>query len=149
MEPVKTSRRYDSTRRRELARQGRDAILEVARRLFLDDGYAATTMASIAEQAGVSVETVYKSFGNKAGLLGAIAERALAGPGTVPTVQLSDDMAAKEHDPYLIIRNWARFASEVTPRLSPVVLLMRSAAGGSPEMADLLARLDAERLSRM
>src|SRR5207249_810687 len=117
--------------------------------LFLAGGYAATTMASIADQAGVSVETVYKAFGNKPGLLRAIAEHALAGPGAVPTVRLSDQMAAAEHDPHVIIRSWAGFAAEVTPRFAPVVLLIRAAAGSSPEMADLLAQLDAERLDRM
>jgi AcrR family transcriptional regulator len=150
MADVKTRRRYDSTRRREQARQGRAQILDVARRLFLTDGYAAATMQSIAAQAGVSVETVYKAFGNKTGLLRAIADRAMAGPGAMSTMQQSDEMAAHEHNPYVVIRKWAQFASEVTPRGAPVVLLIRSAAaGGSTEMAELLAELDAQRLSRM
>jgi AcrR family transcriptional regulator len=147
---VKTSRRYDSSRRRSQAQKSRDTILEVARRLFLADGYAATTIAAIAAAAEVSVETVYKAFGNKAGLVRAIADAALAGPAAVaPTMQRSDEMAAREANPYTIIREWAAFASEVTPRLAPVVLLIRSATGSSPEMADLLAGLDADRLDRM
>jgi AcrR family transcriptional regulator len=124
-------------------------VLEAARRLFLADGYAATTIASIATAAGVSVETVYKAFANKPGLLRAVAEAALAGPDGIPTTQRSDEMGAREANPYAIVRNWAAFAAEVTPRLAPVVLLIRSAAGSSPEMADLLAQLDADRLERM
>jgi AcrR family transcriptional regulator len=124
-------------------------MLEVARRLFLADGYAATTIAAIAAAAGVSVEAVYKAFGNKSGLLRAIAEAALAGPGAVPTMQRSDEMGSHETDPYSLVRNWAEFAAEVTPRLAPVILLIRSAAGTSAEMADLLAQLDADRLHRM
>jgi AcrR family transcriptional regulator len=150
MVDVKTRRRYDSTRRRELARQGRAQILDVARELFLADGYAATTMQSIAAHTGVSVETVYKAFGNKTGLLRAIADHAMAGPGPLSTMQQSDEMAAREHNPYVVVRKWAHFASEVTPRGAPVMLLIRSAAaGGATEMAELLAELDAQRLSRM
>jgi AcrR family transcriptional regulator len=149
MADVKTPRRYDSSRRRERAQQTRGAVLAVARRLFLADGYAATTIGAIASEAGVSVETVYKAFGNKPGLLRAVADAAMAGPDAVPTTRRSDEMGARESDPYAIVRNWAQFASEVTPRLAPVILLIRSAAASSPEMADLLAVLDAGRLDRM
>jgi AcrR family transcriptional regulator len=124
-------------------------MLEAARRLFLADGYAATTIASIAAAADVSVEAVYKAFGNKSGLLRAVAEAALAGPGAVPTTQRSDEMGAREANPHSIVRNWAEFASQVAPRLAPVILLIRSAAGSSAEMADLLAQLDGDRLARM
>jgi AcrR family transcriptional regulator len=36
-------------------------VVEAARRLFLRDGFAATTIAAIAAQAQVSVETIYKA----------------------------------------------------------------------------------------
>ena len=149
MKPVKAARTYDSTRRREQAQQNREAILDAARRLFLADGYAATKISTIARQAGVSVETVYKAFGNKSGLVAAIADAAMAGPDVLPTMQRSDEMGSRETDPYTIVKRWAEFASEVTPRLAPVILLIRAAAASSPEMANLLARLDAERHDRM
>jgi AcrR family transcriptional regulator len=149
MSQVKPTRRYDSTRRREQAVQVREAILAVARERFLAEGFAATTVAAVAREAGVSIETVYKAFRNKVGLLRAVAERAMAGPDAVPTMRRSDEMAARETDPYVIVREWARFATEVTPRVAPVMLLMRTAAGHSPDIADLLAQLDADRLARM
>jgi AcrR family transcriptional regulator len=150
METVKTPRSYDSTRRRAQARQNRDAVLDAAGTLFLRNGYAATTVAAIAAEAGVSVETVYKAFGNKPGLVRALADAAMAGPGAVPTMRRSDEMSSREVDPNALVRKWAAFTVEVTPRLAPVVLLIRAAAtGGSAEMTDLLARLDAERLDRM
>lgn len=148
MPSVKGRRTYDATRRRERARRTRQAVVDAAWRLFRAEGYATTTIASIAADAGVSVETVYKSFGNKPGLLRAIAESAMAGPG-VPTMRRSGEMAARETDPYLIVHEWARFAAELTPRAAPVFLLIRAAAGTSPELADLLARLDEDRLARM
>jgi AcrR family transcriptional regulator len=150
METVKTPRSYDSTRRRAQARQNRDAVLDAAGTLFLRNGYAATTVAAIAAEAGVSVETVYKAFGNKPGLVRALADAAMAGPGAVPTMRRSDEMSSREVDSNALVRKWAAFTVEVTPRLAPVVLLIRAAAtGGSAEMTDLLARLDAERLDRM
>ena len=65
-------------------------------------------------------------------------------------MQRSDEMGAREaQTPYAIVAEWAGFACEVTPRLAPVVLLIRSASGSSPELADLLADLDTFRLRRM
>ncbi|HVL03972.1 MAG TPA: TetR family transcriptional regulator, partial [Acidimicrobiales bacterium] len=58
---VKPRRRYDARGRQEQARRTRWAVLEAAHRLFLEQGYAATTMAAIAAEAAVSVETVYKA----------------------------------------------------------------------------------------
>jgi AcrR family transcriptional regulator len=146
---VKTRRPYDSSRRQQQARQRRAAILEVAWRLFRADGYAGTTIASIAAEAGVSVETIYKTFGSKPRVLAAVADAALAGPDAAPTMRRSDEMGARETDPYTIVESWATFACEVTPRLAPVVLLIQSAATASSELTELLARLDAERLDRM
>jgi len=71
---VNTRRRYDSSGRRERARQTRDQITSIARELFLSDGYAGTTVAGIAAAAHVSVETIYKGFGGKPGLVRAIIE---------------------------------------------------------------------------
>ena len=84
MGEVKSTRRYDTSRRREQARQTRDAVLHAAREQFLEHGYAATTVARIAERAGTSVETVYKAFGGKSGLVRALWDRGLAGRGPIP-----------------------------------------------------------------
>ena len=81
---VNTRRRYDSSGRRERAQQTRDQITDIARELFLSDGYTDTTVAAIAAAAHVSVETIYKGFGGKPGLVGAIIE-ARAWPGRAPS----------------------------------------------------------------
>ena len=149
MTSVKSRRRYDSTGRQQQARRTHDAVLDTARRRFLDDGYAATTVAAIAGDADVSVETVYKTFGGKSGLVRAIYERGLAGRGPVPAPNRSDAMQDRERDPREIIRNWGTLTTEVAPRVAPVLLLIRSAAATDPEMADLLAESDTQRLRRM
>jgi AcrR family transcriptional regulator len=146
---VKPKRRYNSSGRQEQARRTREAILEVARRLLLADGYAATTVAAIAQASNVSVETIYKSFGGKPGLVRAIYERGLEGVGPVPAELRSDAMRAAEADPRTIIDNWGMFVTEVAPLSAPILLLIRTAAASDPELAALLETTDRLRLSRM
>lgn len=148
-EDVKAARRYDGTRRREQARQNREAIIGVARSRFLSEGFAPTTIASIAEAAGVSVDTIYKAFGGKPGLLRAICETALAGDGPIPAEARSDTLQTSEPDPRLIIRGFGALSAEVAPRIAPILLLIRDAAIADPEMAILRAEMDTRRLTRM
>jgi AcrR family transcriptional regulator len=65
-------REYDSNRRQRQAAQTRADILQVARRLFAERGYPATTIEAIAAEAEVSEATVYAGFGSKAGILPAL-----------------------------------------------------------------------------
>jgi AcrR family transcriptional regulator len=142
-------RAYDSSGRRERAQRNRAAVLDAARRRFLADGYAPTTITAVADEVGVSVETIYKAFGSKAGLVAAIWDRGLAGTGPVPAPHRSDQMQALEGDPRQIIRNWGRLTAEVAPRVSPILLLIRAAATTDPDMAELLTRTDRQRFERM
>jgi len=148
-EPVKSSRRYDSPRRRQQAIATRNAVLDAAERLFLEQGYGPTTIASIARGASVSVETIYKGFGGKAGLVRALWQRGLEGTGPIPAERRSDEIHDREEDPRAVILAWSRFMIEVAPLAAPILLLMRAAAVSDPEMARLLEESDAERLRRM
>src|SRR5215216_1877808 len=78
-ERVKPKRRYHSPRREEQAAATRRAILEAAQRLFEKQGYAATTMAAIAEEAEVALKTVYVAFETKSGVLRALWNLRLRG----------------------------------------------------------------------
>jgi AcrR family transcriptional regulator len=142
-------RRYDSSGRQRKARHNRDAVLDAAQRRFLLEGYAATTVAAIAGDAGLSVETIYKSFGGKAGLVTAIWQRGLAGDGPIPAPERSDQMSRSLDDPRAIIANWGKLTTEVMPMVAPILLLIRSAATTDTEMAALLADTDAQRRTRM
>lgn len=146
---VKAARSYDSTRRQERARQSRERVVGVAARLFLAHGYAATSVAVIAEGSGVSVDTIYKTFGGKPGMVRAIVAWALKGEGPIPAELRSDLLQAEEPDPRKIIAGWGRFVTEIAPRASPILLLARSAAGTDPELVPLLEEIDASRLRRM
>jgi AcrR family transcriptional regulator len=83
MQPVaKTSpptRRYDSSRRTRQAAQTRSEVLAAAVALFNEHGWAGTTLAAIAAQAGVAIETIYSGFGSKKGLLRAAMDVAVVG----------------------------------------------------------------------
>jgi AcrR family transcriptional regulator len=147
--PVKAARRYDSSRRREQSRETRARVLDAARRLFLRGGYGSTTVAAIAAAAGVSVETVYKTYGGKAGLVRAIRDSALAGDRAVPAEQRSDELRAREPDPRKVVAAWGTFTTEIMPRVAPILLLVRAAGVTDPEMASLQREMDDARLARM
>ncbi len=146
---VKPRRRYDSRGRQAQAVRTRAAVLAAAERRFLEDGYARTTIAAIADEAQVSVETVYKAFGGKSGLVRAIYDRALTGHDAVPAYRRSDEMRDRESDPRVILRNWGDLTAEVASTLAPIRTIIRAAAGTDPDIATLLADSDAERLVRM
>jgi AcrR family transcriptional regulator len=144
-----TRRPYDRTRRRERAVQSREAILDAASRRFLGEGFRATTISSIAVDAAVSVDTIYKAFGGKSGLVKALCERALAGSGTVPAETRSDELQAETQDPRRLLHELGRLTTEVAPRIAPLLLLLATAAETDQEAARLRAELDSSRLARM
>src|SRR6476661_11230823 len=80
---TKAKRPYDARRRRERATQEREAtsgrVVEAARDLFLSRGYVATTMAEIAREAGVALQSVYTAGQSKADLLHLVIDLAVAG----------------------------------------------------------------------
>ena len=142
-------RSYDSSARKKRADESRDRILDAAESAFLERGYATPTVASIAATAGVSVDTIYKSFGGKPGLVRAIHSRALRGERDRPAEERSDQVQAEEPDPRRIVAAWGRFTAELSPRAAPIALLVRSAAATDPELAALAGGLDRSRLERM
>jgi AcrR family transcriptional regulator len=147
--PVKPRRRYDSRGRQEQAGRTRWAMLQAARRLFLDQGYAATTMPAVAAAAGVSVQSVYKAFGNKPALLKAVFDVAIAGDDEpVPVLQREAlGRVRAEPDPYRKLSLYGEFVAEVTPRHVPIQLLARAAATADPGAAGVWDQLRAERLA--
>ena len=142
-------RPYDTSRRHQQAARTRVAMIDAAAHRFLRDGYATTTISSIAADVGVSDDTIYKSFGGKPGLIRAIREQALEGAEREPAEARSDDLHGGNLDGRSIIAAWGALTAEVMPRVAPVLLLVRDAGVTDPEVADLLIELDADRLGRM
>jgi AcrR family transcriptional regulator len=148
---VKKKRPYDSSRRQELAKQNRLAILDAARDLFFDRGYAATTIAEIAARAGVSVETIYKAYGNKPGVAKALFDHAAA--GDLEPVALFDrpEVKAVEAEPDARKKIELFFSAYPTrrARTGPVELFLRDAAVTDPAAAAVRAEVKAEQLRGM
>jgi AcrR family transcriptional regulator len=148
---VKSTRRYDSTSRQEQARRNRRAVLAAARRQFLEQGYGSTTLAAVAGEAGVSVETVYKAFGNKAGLLKAVFDIAVAGDDE--PIPLADrdwvDAIQAEQDPMRKLRMFGDHVGDVGARTATVQLLARDAGVSDPAAAGIWEQMQTEKLTGM
>ncbi len=143
------NRRYDASGRKAKAQAQHDQIVVIAEQNFLQQGYASTTVTTIADAAGVSVDTIYKTFGGKPGLVRAIRDRALLGRGPVPAERRSDQLHDGHLDGHTIIHAWGALTTEVAPRVAPILLLVRDASLHDPELGSLLQEMDAQRLQRM
>ena len=132
--PVK--RAYDNSGREAAARETRRAVVQAARGLFLDRGYASTTLAQVAERAGVSVQTVYAQFGNKPAIVKQILDEAIAGDDEPVAIVDRPEVLAQlaEPDPHKRLRMHARDTTARMPRTEPVDRMMRSAAEADPAM---------------
>lgn len=151
MQPVKSPRRYDSSRRQTQARLTRAAVLDAARQAFAEHGYAATTVGAIAAAAQVSVETVYKAFGNKAGLLKAIFDIAIVDDDEPVPLQQRDMVARiqAESDGHKKLHIYGTEYAKRAERAVPIQLLVRDAAAADSGANELLERLNEERLTGM
>ncbi|WP_188192097.1 TetR/AcrR family transcriptional regulator [Nonomuraea sp. SYSU D8015] len=127
-------RRYDSLRRTAQALETRAEIARAARRLFVERGWAATTVRDVAREAGVSVPTVYAVYGNKAGLTRALADA--ADLSADPSRQLAE-LEAAESDPRRQLAAMAGFDRRLYERAGDVITLLREAGRVEPELAGL------------
>ncbi len=145
---VKRTRPYDSPRRREQAAATRRAILEAAQTLFERDGYAATSMPSIAAEAGVALKTVYVAFETKANLLTALWNARLGeDEETVPVFERAWYRGlVEEPDPGCKLRILATQAREVKTRSGDLLEVIRNAAAADAEIAVLWREIQAKLL---
>ncbi len=143
---VKPTRRYESPRRRAQAAETRRQILAAAQRLFEEHGYAATTMAAIAAEAGVALKTVYVAFETKSGVLRALWNLLLRGDDDTAPVAERDWFRAvvEEPDPERQLRLTARNSRSVKERAGAILNVIRSAAPVDPDIAALWERIEAE-----
>ena len=146
MDEVKSPR----TRRTARAEATRRRVVEAANRLFVERGYRATTIESVADAADVSVETIYKRFGNKAGLLKAAREVAVAGAPeppaffTFPSAPINEAINAAS-DQEARLRTLAELSSRRLERLAPFHRMLRNAGTGDLELAEFVANDHANR----
>lgn len=127
-------RRYDSLRREAQARETRAEIARAARRLFVAQGWAATTVRDVAREAGVSVPTVYAAYRDKTGLLWALAEAAdLSADAPRMLAELEDAAAA----PGRQLAAMAGYDRRLFERAGDLIALVREAGRTEPDLATL------------
>ena len=123
-----------------------EEVIAAAQPLFLKHGYAGTTMAAIAREAGVVVETVYRSFGSKAALFAAVVEAALAGGVERAEVPVEERPAIAaiiaETDPARQVALYAATQPGIHRRGGPLLRAVRDAAAVDPEVARVWSELE-------
>jgi AcrR family transcriptional regulator len=131
-----TRRRYTNTRRTAQAAQTRLDIVNAAIALFSENGWSGTTVATIAERAGVAVETVYSGFGSKKALLRQAMDVSVVGDAEpVPYFQRAD-VQALAHGPLDDrMRRGIEILAEVHERSSGVFFALLEAASSDQEIA--------------
>ncbi len=144
-------RTYDSSRRRAQADETRSAVVRAARDLFIEQGYGRTTIADIARRAGVSVETIYGAFGNKATVLHKAWDITIGGDDRVLVFHERPEVMAIRNEPDLArrLQLHADFSTRTARRVAPFQLMVQSAAGADPAAAAMLEEMGRQRLAGM
>jgi AcrR family transcriptional regulator len=143
----RSERGYRSPLRDEQARRTRAAIVAAARTRFVANGYGSTTLQQVADEAGVSVQTVYATFGNKASLLQHALDVAIAGDDRPITVNRRDWMHAVFHDPDAEVRLHAYAAAvrRIHEAAADMFAVIKAAAAADPALRDLADDTDERR----
>ena len=146
-EPVK--RAYDATRRRAQARETQRAILRAAHDLFVEQGYGRTTIAQVAGRAGVSPETIYATFKNKATLLHRTWDVTIGGDDEEVLFHQRPEVMAMRAEPDLATRFMmhARLSTATARRMTPFARSVRGAAASEVSAAEMAAEMDRQRLT--
>src|SRR3984957_14055139 len=139
---------YQSRLRAEQAAATRRLVLDAATRLFVERGYAGTSIDAIAEAAGVGRSTVFAAAGGKPWLLKTAYDRAIVGDDE--QVPFAERPEARDlftiADPVEVVAAYARILSAAAQRVSAIYEVVRSAAGIDPQVHDLWTEIGQQRL---
>jgi AcrR family transcriptional regulator len=138
---VKARRGYKGEARQARTRLTRAAVVEAAQALFLEHGYATTTIEAIGDVSDTPTATVYRLFSSKLGILRALLDVAAVGDDEAVAMGDRPDVRAllEGDDPRCQLLGFATLARNVMSRLAPVHQILVSAAGSDPEASALLA----------
>jgi len=139
-------RRYNSSRRSAQAAQTRADVLAAAVECFSESGWAGTTLAAIAERAGVAVETVYGGFGSKKQLLREAFEIAVVGDAEpIPLVDRPEWAALQTGSRAQRMAKAVALNAEIQVRSARVWRAILESSTADPEMAAWRDELEANR----
>ena len=142
------ARRYDMSNRARQATETRRRIAEAAARLFVRDGYGATTINAIAAEAGVAVPTVYATLKTKQAILWAVIELTAGNADQAPLAERQwwREME-RERDPRETLAKFARIHREICDREAAVFTVFETAANVDPEVAPVMRQKEQARYS--
>jgi AcrR family transcriptional regulator len=128
-------------------RLARRAVVDAARSLFLERGYAATTVEAISERSDVPPATVYRLFASKLGILEALLETSIAGDDQPLAVHQRPEVASlfAETDRRKLLTGFAGVTAAINQRTGDVYSVLVSAAGSDPAAAELLDQIRKQR----
>src|SRR4051794_24891127 len=128
-------------------RLARRAVVDAARELFEEHGYAATTIDAISARADVPAPTVYRLFSSKLGILKALLDTSIAGDDDPVAVPDRPDVAAwfAENDPRRMLAGFAAVTTAINRRTNVVYRVLVGAAGSAPAAAQLLGSIQQQR----
>lgn len=124
-------RGYKSPVRARHAEDTRRSIVAAATALFAEQGYARTSVAAIAAAAGVAVNTVYTSVGNKSALIMAMSEDGAADAVAVETERRIGACS----DPREILRILAEGTGQVRRRRQDALAILLDNRNADPDVA--------------
>ena len=128
-------------------RRTKAAVIDAARALFAERGYAATTIEAISEASDTPQPTIYRLFGSKLGIMKAVLDVSIAGDDEA--VAVADRPPVRElladRDPRGQLARFAALLEELMARAAPVHRLLEDAARSDQEAAALLAEIARQR----
>lgn len=138
---------YDNRHRRQSARTTRARIMQAAKMSFLGRGFGATTIRQVAEDAQVSQETIYKTFGGKAALLKSVYDVSLAGDDDdIPMAQRPEAIAVRDaQSPAAAATAYAELAQLISSRVDPLLRVLLGARDTDRALAEFARTTDQER----
>jgi len=144
-------RSYTSDLRAAQARRTRTQIVAAAAELFVENGYAATTIDAIAVAAGVSRKTVFTSAGGKAELIKLAYDYATAGDDEPIPLRERPTIKALEVEPDAarMLAGFAEMVTRIQGRISRLHVALAGAAESEPEARMLFEQLEQQRLAAM
>jgi AcrR family transcriptional regulator len=148
---VKKRRSYDATRRRSRSAETRQRILDSARAMFLEHGYRATTIAAIAAEAEVNVDTIYELVGRKPLVLRELIEQAISGTDRAVVAEERDYVKEmlSTPDPVEKLTIYARAIRRIQARMAPLHLALRDASSTEPEAEEIWHDVSERRAANM
>ncbi len=151
MTKMAKKRGYDSSSRKIAARATHQAIVDAARSVFLDKGYAGATMPAIAHIAGVALDTVYATVGKKPALFRLLIEMAISGADSAVPAEERDYVQAirAETDAAGKLRIYAAALRNIQQRLAPLFRVLQGAAPLDPQLAVLWKNISERRAKNM